>query len=248
MMVLKGKTAIITGAADGIGKAIAVRFAKEGANVVICDINEQRGKTAAKPLNKKNQKAVFVKCNVSVPEEVDRVVKESLSHFKRIDILVNNAGIMNNYPIEELKIEDWDRTMTVNLKGAFLFSKAVAPHMKKQESGKIINISSLAGKTGGLAVGIDYAASKGGLLAFTKSLARELALYNINVNAVCPGTTKTGLIGKFTSKEQDGLLKKVPLGRLGKPADVASCALFLASDESSYMTGTTIDVNGGLFM
>lgn len=247
-MRLKDKTAIITGSADGIGKAIAIRFAKEGASVVICDINERLGKSVARLLNKKNQRAIFVKCDVSIQEEVNQVIKENLSHFKRIDILVNNAGIMNNYPIEKLKAGDWDRTMAINLRGAFLFSKAVIPYMRREKSGKIINISSLAGKTGGIMVGIDYSTSKGGILAFTKSLARELAPYNINVNAICPGTTKTGLIKKFTNKERNKLLRKIPLGRLGKPADIASCALFLASDESSYITGATIDVNGGLLM
>jgi len=245
---LKDKTAIITGSADGIGKAIAVRFSKEGANVIICDINERRGKSVVKLLNKENQMAIFVKCDVSIPKEANRTIKESLNHFKKIDILVNNAGIMNNYPIEKLKVEDWDRTMGINLRGVFLFSKAVMPYMKRQKSGKIINISSLAGKTGGIMAGIDYSTSKGGILAFTKSLARELAPYNINVNAICPGTTKTGLVKKFTNKEQNGLLRRIPLGRFGKPVDIASCALFLASDESGYITGTTIDVNGGLLM
>ena len=138
-MRLINKTAIITGSADGIGKAIAIKFAEQGANVVVCDINGKLGKNVVKLLN---ENAVFVKCDVSVEKDVNNVIKECIKHFKRIDILVNNAGIMNNYSIGKLKVEDWDRTMAINLRGVFLFSKAVMPYMRRQKSGKIINISS----------------------------------------------------------------------------------------------------------
>jgi NAD(P)-dependent dehydrogenase (short-subunit alcohol dehydrogenase family) len=248
MLRLKNKIAIITGGAQGIGKSVALSFAKEGASIAICDINEKEGKNVIKAIKRKKRDAIFIKCDVSNEEDVNNAVKSTLEYFKKIDILVNNAGVMNTNPIEKLNLEDWDKTMAVNLRGTFLFSKAVLPFMKKRKYGKIINISSLAGRTGGIMVGVDYSASKGGILAFTKALARELAPYNINVNAICPGTTKTEMIKKFSPRQIQELRNKIPLGRLGEPEDVALCALFLASDESNYITGATIDVNGGLLM
>jgi len=248
MLRLRNKVAIITGAARGIGKSIALSFAREGADIAICDVSRKEGQNVARAIKKKGRNAIFIECDVSNRENVENAVRSVLEYFGKIDILVNNAGIMNTCPIEKLSVEDWDKTMAINLRGTFLFSKTVVPYMKKQKHGKIINISSLAGRTGGIMVGVDYSASKGGILAFTKALARELAPYHINVNAICPGTTKTEMIKKFDIEQIRELTKKIPLGRLGEPEDVALCALFLASEESDYITGATIDVNGGLLM
>ncbi len=179
-----------------------------------------------------------------ITEAVERIVET----FGSMDVLVNNAGIMATSKVEELTVESWERTLSINLKGAFICCKAVLGIMKEQGSGKIVNISSLAGESGGIMVAADYSASKAGMLALTKKLATEMAAFNINVNAIAPGTTKTPMIEAMSDEEQLAISSKIPLKRFGMPRDIAHAVCFLASDEASFITGATLDVNGGLLM
>jgi 3-oxoacyl-[acyl-carrier protein] reductase len=168
--------------------------------------------------------------------------------FGALDILVNNAGILSTTPTAELGLAAWERTLAVNLTGAFNCCRAVLPAMQQRRYGKIINIASLAGESGGISVGVDYAASKGGLLALTRKLALEVAAFGINVNAIAPGTTSTPMVDAMPEQDRTALLAKIPLGRFATPADIAAAACFLAGEESSFITGATLDVNGGLLM
>ena len=186
-------------------------------------------------------------CDVSDEGQVQGVAQQVLERWGRVDILVNNAGICPLTPVEQITAAEWDRVLGINLKGPFLCCKAVIPAMRQQRAGKIINISSNAGQMGGLAVGLHYSASKAGILGLTKSLARILAP-DIQVNAVAPGTTTTGMTETWDRAVLEGLIRQIPAGRLGRPADVAAAVLFLASDEASFITGQTLGVNGGLFM
>jgi len=247
-MKLKGKVAIVTGAGRGIGEAISVRLAKEGSITILVDINFDNVRKVRKKIIDCGYNAFAFRLDVSNCEKVSQLIKKIKEQWGHIDILVNNAGVMAKGSIEEIQEEDWDKVLAINLKGTFLCSKAVIEGMKEQKSGKIVNISSLAGKTGGILVGAHYAASKGGMIAFSKALARELAPFGINVNVVTPGTTNTEILGDFTAEEKDKLMNSIPLGRLGTPEDVANAVCFLVSEEADFITGVTLDVNGGLLM
>ncbi|MEK6645193.1 MAG: 3-oxoacyl-ACP reductase family protein [Candidatus Firestonebacteria bacterium] len=247
-MKLKNKVAVVTGAGRGIGKTIALALAKEGAKVVINDVNFELSQMVASEIKKKNREAIALQSDVSNSIEVTNMVDEIIKKFKKIDILVNNAGIMQSISVEKMTEENWDKMMAINLKGVFLCSKAVMKYMKKQKSGKIINISSLAGKSGGIMVGANYSASKAGVIAFTKSLARELAPYKINVNAVAPGTADTDMAKLFSAEQRRKIIDAIPLGRFANPEDIANAVVFLASNRADYITGATLDVNGGLLM
>lgn len=250
---LKGKTAIITGGAMGIGAGIVYRLAEAGANIVIADINKEVGKAFINELKDNNWKAEFIKTDVSNEKEVQATVDFAIKTYGSIDILVNNAGIFPIIPIMNMKISEYEKIMDINLKGVFLFTKAVAKVMiKKRKGGKIINITSIDAlhpSSVGLAV---YDASKHGLWGFTKNVALELASHNIQVNAVAPGGISTpGTIGPGgeTSPEMKKVLEmfiqKIPMARMGEPDDIGKTVLFLASDLSSYITGTQIVVDGG---
>jgi len=253
-MKLKDKIAIVTGGGRGIGRAISLALAKEGAHVVVVDIRSARDVT--NEIRKMGQKALAVKADVSNSSQVDQAVKETLNQFGRIDILVNNAGIVTVASVLDLKEEEWDSVLNVNAKGVFLFSKAVAKHMIKQQTGgKIVNISSDAGKTGEPLMA-HYCASKFAVIGFTEAFAIEMAPYNVYVNAVCPSFVKTDMMefyvkelsklrGIPVDKAKANLASDVVLGRMATPEDVAKVVIFLASSDSDYITGEAINVTGG---
>ncbi len=246
-MLLKGKIAVITGGARGIGKEMALLFAREGARICICDISDESIQTAVKDIESAGTEALGVKVDVTNFSQVEEMAQKALDKFSKIDILINNAGITRDNLLLRMKEEDWDAVLNVNLKGTFNCTKAVSRIMIKQRSGKIINIASIIGIIGN-AGQANYAASKGGIISFTKSIAKELASRNINVNAIAPGFIKTDMTAKLSQELQDAMLKLIPLARLGEPSDVAKLALFLASDNSSYITGQAIKVDGGMVM
>lgn len=252
-MKFQGKVVLITGAARGVGMAITKGFAQEGATVIINDIDLQEGEKVAKQINQKGFKAFVVKADVSKSAEVEAMIDKVINSYGGIDILINNAAVFaRSVPIVELEEEEWDRVMSINLKSVFNCCKAVIRNMTKRRSGKIINITSFTGKTGrvvyttfGNPTKAHYCASKAGIISLTKSLAFELAPYNINVNAVAPGSIAT----ESTDEEKKKMIiPLVPLGRIGTPEDVASAVLFLASPEASFITGEILDVNGGTLM
>jgi 3-oxoacyl-[acyl-carrier protein] reductase len=247
-MDLKDKVAIITGAGRGIGKAIAVTLAREGANIIIIDIDLQSAEEVAKEIINMGQKALAFRVDVSDSNEVKKMVGSVIKEFKRVDILVNNAAIIRRGTIEDLNEEDWDRVIDVNLKGAFNCMKAVVGIMKKQKYGKIINISSIAGKIGDLASAPCYGASKAGMTCLAKSLARELASYNINVNVVAPHAIETDMSKEWPEEKRENIIANIPLGRMGEPEDIAEAVVFLVSDKAKFITGEVLDVNGGYLM
>lgn len=246
-MLLKGKVGLITGGARGIGKEIALLFAMEGADIAICDINGESIQAAVREIESFGVKAMGFKVDVTNYSEIEEMTGKVLDKFSKIDILINNAGITRDNLLLRMKEEDWDAVLNVNLKGTFNCTKAVSRIMIKQRSGRIINIASIIGIMGN-AGQANYAASKGGIISFTKSAAKELASRNINVNAIAPGFIKTDMTAKLSEGLQDAMLKLIPLGRLGDPSDVAKLALFLAGDNSSYITGEVIKVDGGMVM
>jgi len=244
---LRGRVAIVTGGAQGIGKSIAIQLAAAGANVVIADLAEEMAKAAAEEISRKGTEIISIGVDVSSLSSVEEMVKKTLDKFGRIDILVNNAGITRDALVMRLKEEDWDLVLDVNLKGAFNCIKAVSPVMLKQKSGKIVNIASIVGIIGNIGQA-NYSASKGGLIALTKTCARELASRQINVNAVAPGFIQTSMTERLPAEVKEKLSSQIPFGRLGKPEDVANLVLFLVSEESSYITGEVIKVDGGMAM
>ena len=247
-MQLKGKVAIITGAAKGLGKAIAECFGREKAIVVVNDIKIKESQQVVKDIISKGGRAIAITADVSKAEEVKNMVQNISDKFGRIDILVNNAGICERLAIEDITSEQWDRTLDINLKGTFLCSQAALKIMKSQRSGKIINIASLAGKVGGINVGAHYSASKAGIICLTKSFAKDGASYGITVNAVAPGVINTDITSSLPKKEIESYCKSIPLRRIGNPEEVAELVLFLASNSSNYITGEIIDINGGMLM
>lgn len=241
-MRLKDKVAIITGGAGGIGKATALALSKEGARVCIADIDLTKAKKAAAEIKEKGGQAIAVEVDVANTRDINRMVEVVEDTFGRIDILVNGAGICHRKPLDELTEDDWDKMYLVNLKGTFFCSRATLEVMKKQKSGKIINIASLAGEVGGIKVGANYAATKAGVICLTKSIAKFAAPY-VNVNTISPGFIDTEMIrGSGYDPET------VPLKRIGTPQEVADVIVFLASDSSRYITGANIDINGGVYM
>ena len=249
MFDLKNKVAIITGARQGMGKSYALTLAKAGAKVVVADISQEDCEKVVEEIKKAGGEALAVKCDVSKKEEVDNMVKAAVDKWGKVDILVNNAGICQFKPFLEITEEEWDRTIDINLKGYFLCAQAAAKEMVKQKSGAIVNIASIAmGQMGvGFATLAHYSASKGGIVAMTETMAIELGPYNIRVNAIAPGAIDTPMIDpvKQDPKTMEGILARLPLHRVGKPEEVSNLVLFLASDKSSYMTGSTVVIDGG---
>ena len=244
-MILKDRTAIVTGGGQGIGRAICGIFAEEGAAVVVVDINVSGAEETALQLNREGHDARAVRADISVAAEISALVDGVVEEYGRVDILVNNAGLALFRSVEACTEEEWDRVMAVNLKGPFLLSKALLPTMIAQQSGAVINLASVAGKTGGVVSGAPYSVSKAGIECLTKSLARELAPHGIRVNAIAPGIIDTAL----TAHHDPAFVDAIPLGgSKGEPRDVAEAALFLASDRSRHITGEILDVNGGLLM
>lgn len=248
MSRLKGQVALVTGASRGIGRAIAVSMAQEGAKVIInYGKNKEEAEHTLDLINTINGHAKILPFDVSKALEVEESINIILNEFGKVDILVNNAGISVDGLIIRLKEEDFYKQIDVNLKGAFLLMKACSRPMIKQRYGRIINISSVVGQTGNAGQTI-YAAAKAGLIGMTKSLARELALRNILVNAIAPGFILTDMTLGILEKNEKEILPQIPLGRIGSPKDVADAAVFLASSEASYITGQVIAVNGGMYM
>lgn len=248
MKKLQGQTAVITGAARGIGFAIADALAAEGAALTLADADEAlASESAAKIAESKGVQVIAVKTDVSSPSDCKTVIDKTLDKFGEIAILVNNAGITRDNLVIRMSEEDWDRVVDVNLKGAFLMSRAAIKPMLKRRRGRIVNISSVVGQSGN-AGQANYSASKSGLLGLTKSLARELASRNILVNAVSPGFVNTGMTGKLKEEVKTKLCDMIPLGRFAEAVDIARAVLFLVSEDSSYITGQTLAVNGGMYL
>ncbi len=247
MTRLDGKVALITGGAAGIGRETALRFAKEGAKVVITDVNEEDGQKVLEEIKKETQDALFLKHDVTQEEDWKSVVSEVADKFNRIDVLFNNAGIYIIKPITETDVETWDKLMDINVKGVFLGMKHVLPEMEKNNSGSIINASSLAGLMG-TANHVLYGASKGAVRVMTKDAAAEYANKGIRINSIHPGYIETGMAdyaSEATKMSKEELDATYPLGRMGKPHEVSNLVLFLASDESSFSTGSEFVIDGG---
>ncbi len=244
---LDNKNAIVTGSARGIGKAIAVKLAEEGANVVIVDVNYEAAVETSEEIKKMGRKSFAMKVDVTKYDEVEAMIEKTKTEFGSVDILVNNAGITKDNLILKMTPEDFDLVIDINLKGVFNGIKAVFPVMMKQKSGKIINIASVIGLMGNVGQA-NYAASKGGVIALTKTAAKELAQRGVCVNAVAPGYIQTPMTDKLPDNVKEEILKLVPMRRMGQPEDVAKAVLFLASPDSDYITGQTITVDGGMVM
>ncbi|OGP90831.1 MAG: 3-oxoacyl-[acyl-carrier-protein] reductase [Deltaproteobacteria bacterium RBG_16_47_11] len=246
-MELKGKVGLVTGAAQGIGKAIAFILAQAGADIVVSDINLEKAEATSKEMVTLGRRTMAVRANVAVLDEVEKMVQTIIDRFGQIDILVNNAGIARDKLLLRMTEEDWDQVVDINLKGTFNCTKAVIRHMSKQRSGKIVNIASVVGEMGN-AGQANYSASKAGVIGFTKTIAREFASRGINVNAIAPGYIVTPMTDVLPERAKEELKRMIPMERLGLPEDVAQAALFLASEASSYITGQVINVNGGIYM
>ncbi|MBI3270085.1 MAG: 3-oxoacyl-[acyl-carrier-protein] reductase [Planctomycetes bacterium] len=246
-MNLTGKAAIVTGASRGIGREVALALAERGAAVVCAATNEALLAETVKAVTENGGKALAVRADVSLAADADRLAEETMKAFGRIDILVNNAGITRDNLLLRMKEEEWDRVMAVNLKGCFNCTKAVVRPMMKQRAGKIVNVASVIGLMGN-AGQANYAASKAGIIAFTKSAAKEFGSRNLQINVVAPGFVTTDMTAGLDEKVRAKLLEGVPLARLGTPRDVANAVLFLSSALSDYVTGQVVVVDGGLHM
>ncbi|MGM0897570.1 MAG: 3-oxoacyl-[acyl-carrier-protein] reductase [Bacillota bacterium] len=248
MSKLSGKTAIITGASRGIGASIARRFAGEGANIVVnYSGSQEKAEAVVRDIEQAGGKAIAVKANVADADAVKSMADAAMKEFGSIDILVNNAGITRDNLMMRMKEDEWDDVINTNLKGVFLCTKAVTRQMMKQRAGRIVNIASIVGVMGN-AGQANYVAAKAGVIGLTKTTARELASRGITANAVAPGFITTDMTEKLGEDVQSSMLAQIPLARFGAPEDVANAALFLASDEASYVTGQTLHLDGGMVM
>ncbi len=245
--MLKGKVAIVTGSGRGIGRSIAEKLGENGASLLICDIDQETTENTAKELAKQGMKTLGVKCDVTNAVEVDAMVKACVEEFGGVDILVNNAGVTRDGLLMRMKEEDWDMVLNVNLKSAFLCTKSASRYLIKSKSGRVINIASVVGIMGN-AGQANYAASKGGIIAFTKTVAKEFASKKVTSNAIAPGFIQTPMTDKLSDDQKDKLSSVIPLKELGLPEDVAASVLFFASDLSSYVTGQVLAVDGGMTM
>ncbi|MBI3078500.1 MAG: 3-oxoacyl-[acyl-carrier-protein] reductase [Deltaproteobacteria bacterium] len=244
---LQGRVALVTGATRGIGEAIARELARQGADIAVVGRDRTRAEQVAGEIQVLGRKAIPLTADVARFDDAERVVNAVVEQLGSLDILVNNAGITRDGLLVRMKEEDWDEVLAVNLKGTFNCSRAAARHMLRQRRGRIINVTSVVGEMGS-AGQANYAASKAGIVGFTKAIARELGSRGITVNAVAPGYIQTAMTEAIGEKARAELLAQVPLGRLGTPADVAGVVAFLASDAAGYITGHVLDVNGGLYM
>jgi len=244
---LEGKIALVTGGARGIGREIALLLASQGADIALCDVNLEQAEETAKEIRSSGRGCLAFKVDVTDLKSVQEMVDKILDKFKKLDILINNAGITKDNLILRMSEEDWDKVIAVNLKGTFVCTKIASKVMLKQRSGRIINLASIIGMMGN-AGQANYAASKAGIIALTKSVAKELAPRGVTVNAIAPGFIKTEMTAKLPDDIQKKMLSGIPLGRFGEPKDVADLVLFLSSESSSYITGQVVQIDGGMLM
>lgn len=246
-MSLEGRVAIVTGAAQGIGRAIAETLAEAGADIVVADLDPTRSKETVAAVEKAGRKALNLKVNVADANDTKAMAEQILKNWGKIDILVNNAGITRDGLLLRMKEEDWNVVLQVNLNGTFHCTKAVLQPMTKQRYGRIVNIASIVGAMGNVGQA-NYAASKAAVIGFTKTVAREYASRNVTVNAVAPGFIDTAMTQGLAAEVKEALQKQIPLARLGTPADIANAVRFLVSEDASYITGHVLHVNGGMLM
>lgn len=247
-MKLQGQVALVTGASRGIGREIALELARQGADVAVNYAgNEALANEVVAEVAAMGRKAIAIRCNVADAEEVAQMVKETIEKLGRIDILVNNAGVTRDNLLMRMKEEEWDTVLNTNLKGVFLCTKAVTRPMMKQRKGRIINVASVVGVVGN-AGQANYVAAKAGVIGLTKTTAKELAPRGINVNAIAPGFISTDMTDQLPEEVRNGLLAQIPLARFGEPSDIAKVAVFLACEDSAYMTGQTLCIDGGMVM
>jgi len=246
-MSLQGRVAIVTGAAQGIGRAIAESLAQAGADIAVADLDPSRSRETVSAVEKLGRKALNLKINVADANGTKAMVEQILKAWGKIDILVNNAGITRDGLLLRMKEEDWNLVLQVNLNGTFNCTKAVLQPMTKQRYGRIVNIASIVGVTGN-AGQANYSASKAAVIGFTKTIGREYASRNVTVNAVAPGFIDTAMTHGLSTDVKEALQKQIPLGRLGTPADIAAAVRFLVSEDAAYITGHVLHVNGGLLM
>ena len=247
-MKLAGKTALVTGASRGIGREIAIELASQGANVAVnYSGSEAKALEVVAAIQAMGREAFAIQCDVSNSESVSIMVKETINRFGTIDILVNNAGVTKDNLLMRMKENEWDDVININLKGVFLCTKAVTRQMMKQRSGRIINISSIVGQSGNPGQA-NYVAAKAGVIGLTKTSAQELASRGITVNAVAPGFITTDMTDKLTEEVKQAMLAQIPLATFGEPRDISNVVVFLASEDSKYITGQTLHVNGGMLM
>lgn len=246
MYSLKGKVAIVTGSARGIGFVSAEKLAEMGASVILSDINEAVLNQSVQTLKDKGYAVASVVTDVTSVESLQKAMAAAAEIFGGLDIIVNNAGILGTSSIEDMdKEKEWNKVLDVNLSGTFFATQAALPYLKKSKSGRIINMSSVTGRNGGFEGSMSYAASKGGIVAITRGMARRLAPLNITVNAVCPGATETEILKGYSQEQIENQLKNILLHRLGKPEEIAAAVCYLASDEAGFVTGLMLDINGG---
>ena len=247
ILEVNGKIALVTGGAQGIGKAIALLLAQKGSDVIVSDVNLEKAEETVREIEAIRRRSMAIRANVAVFDEVEKMVQALIERFGRIDILVNNAGIARDKLLLRMTEEDWDAVLDINLKGTFNCTKTVIRHMSKQRSGRIVNIASVVGEMGN-AGQANYSASKAGVIGFTKTIAREFASRGITVNAIAPGYIVTPMTDALPEKAKEELKRMIPMERLGQPEDVAQAVLFLVSEASSYITGQVLNVNGGIYM
>ena len=246
-LTLEGKVALVTGGARGIGKEIALCLAREGANIALCDVNLEETEKTAKEIRDLGRACLALKADVTSLKDVQDMMDKILDKLSKLDILINNAGITKDGLVLRMSEEDWDKVIAVNLKGCFICTKIASKVMLKQRFGKIVNLASIIGIMGNIGQA-NYAASKAGIIGLTKSVAKELAPRGVSVNAIAPGFIKTEMTAKLSEDVQKKILSFIPLGRFGEPKDVANLALFLSSENSSYITGQVIQIDGGMLM
>ena len=247
-MVAKDRVAVVTGAGRGLGTAVGQAFSQQGAKVVLCDIELALVEQVADEIRARGGEALALGHDISNPAEIEQLVKTVVAQYGRLDILFNNAGICPRISIDDMTEANYDQIMNVNLKSVFFLSRAAGNIMKSQGWGRIVNVSSIGGRTGGIYNATVYGASKAGMIAMTKAFARHFAPHNVLVNCVAPGTVNTRLMANLSQESLEASINQVPLKRLADPAEIAQVIVFLASEGASYMTGAIVDVNGGALM